>query len=182
MLNALIAKKVLDDIKDSQTYKEGTRTNDLRWKIRLSESNAKLLLSNNSISEDEYWNIVLMINIHDTLKMHAIPGSSIESKFSHSSLAKNFASEYFEDKDILNMIQYHDEPFVLHKKIRKNNSEENKSRVNRLFDTIQNWKLFAMFIVSIGCVPGCSRQPIGWLIYESNKRGVCSIDKNVVIS
>lgn len=180
MLNA---KQVLDEIKNSKIYKDGTKiTVGLKDNILFSESNAKSLLHDKHISEDEYWNIMLMVNIHDTLKMHAIPGSSIESKFGHSSLAKDFASEYFEDEDILNMIKYHDEPFALHRKIRKNNSKENRSRVDRLFENIQNWKLFVMFIVSIGCIPGSSRQPIGWLIYESNKRGVCDIDKKVVIS
>lgn len=182
MLNASVAIKVLDEVRSSQVYGDGTKiTVGLKENIYFSEANAKSLLYDNYISSDEYWNIMLMVNIHDTLKMHAIPGSSIESKFSHSSLAKDFASTYFEDEDILSMIKYHDEPFALHRKIRKNNSKENKSRVDRLFENIQDWKLFVMFIVSIGCIPGSSRQPIGWLIYESNKRGVCDIDKKVII-
>lgn len=187
MLNALVAINVLDEIKSSSIYQNAIKSpkdtgsdHCLKYLIRFAESNAERLLYDKCISDDEYWNIMIMINVHDTLKMHAVPGSSIESKYSHSSLARDFASEYFEDKDILNMIQYHDEPFALHRKKQKK-SIHNQNRLDKLFGSIKNWNMFLMFVLSISCVPGSSRQPIKWLIYESNKRGVCDINKNVVI-
>src|SRR5512138_3400663 len=65
------------------------------------------------ISEQQYWKLKFLIHVDDTFKADAIPDSPILSLRSHASLARRFASEFVEDADLLNMIQFHDENFAL---------------------------------------------------------------------
>src|ERR1051325_11160971 len=66
-------------------------------------------------SEEQYWKLKILIHVHDAFKADAIPDQPILSPNSHASLAKKFASEFTDDADLLNMIQFHDLNFALWK-------------------------------------------------------------------
>src|SRR5262245_32833033 len=73
-------------------------------KFHIAELEANLEKLATRISEEQYWKLKFLIHVHDTFKAEAIPNSPIESPTSHASLAKEFASEFTDDPDLLNMI------------------------------------------------------------------------------
>src|SRR5512145_954240 len=75
----------------------------------LEENLEKLVLR--GISEEQYWKLKFLIHVHDTFKADAASDALILSPDSHASLAKAFASEFTNDSDLLNMIQFHDVNF-----------------------------------------------------------------------
>jgi hypothetical protein len=55
----------------------------------------------------------ILIHTHDTFKADAAEGVAIVDGRSHASLARQFLSGLCNDRDLLNMVQYHDEPRAL---------------------------------------------------------------------
>ena len=84
----------------------------VKYHIAELEENLERLASH-GISEEQYWKLKFLIHVHDTFKAESIPDSPILDPNSHASLAKKFASEFIEDEDLLNMIQFHDVNFAL---------------------------------------------------------------------
>src|SRR5690349_7393597 len=74
--------------------------------IRELENNLEKL-SVHDITEEQYWRLKFLIHVHDTFKREAKKDSAITDAQSHSSLAREYASNFTGDADLLNMIQYH---------------------------------------------------------------------------
>ena len=83
----------------------------VKYHIAELESNLEKLAPR--ISEEQYWKLQFLIQIHDTFKADTTPDSPIESPNSHASLARKFASEFTDEADLLAMIQFHDLNFAL---------------------------------------------------------------------
>jgi hypothetical protein len=128
------------------------------------------------ISEEQYWKLKFLIHVHDTFKAEAIPDSRIESLNSHASLARKFATEFIEDTDLLNMIQFHDVNFALWKQYLATGSY-NFGRFSRLLNMIRDWDLFLMFLILDGCTPGKDRNMICWFIGEVRKHKTTMVDE-----
>src|SRR6185503_14712407 len=120
------------------------------------------------ISEEQYWKLKFLIQIHDTFKADAIPDSPIESPNSHASLARKFASEFTAEADLLAMIQFHDLNFALWKQFAATGLY-NVERFSRLLDTIMDWDLFLMFLIIDGCTQGKDPDKVRWFIAEVRK-------------
>jgi len=67
------------------------------------------------------------------------------------------------------MVQYHDEPFALHRQL-ESNGKYNHDRFNALLAAIRDWNLFLAFNVIDGCTAGKSREPLRWLFREISGR------------
>lgn len=187
-MNADVLKSILTDIKNDQRYKHGTaftiegRNKSFRISDHITslENNLEKLSEKFDITQDEYWALMFLIHTHDTMKMHAVPHAKIHDKFSHSTLAREFAAEYCTDDDLLSMLQFHEEPFAIYRKVIKKRQDFN-IRLDVLLDAIKNWRLFLMFIIIDNCVPGCSRKPISWIIHQANKRSSTKISDDWLI-
>lgn len=127
------------------------------------------------ISDDQYWKLKFLIHIHDTFKAEAVPDSPIESPHSHASLARKFASEFTDDEDLLNMIQFHDVNYALWKQFDTTGSYDVR-RFKRLLRTILDWKLFLIFIIIDGSTKGKDRSKLPWFIDEVSKFKAIDID------
>ncbi|HEX2998117.1 MAG TPA: hypothetical protein VHP14_25050 [Anaerolineales bacterium] len=141
----------------------------------LEENLEKLVLR--GVSEEQYWKLKFLIHVHDTFKADAIPDSPILSSDSHASLAKAFASEFIEDQDLLNMIQFHDENYALWKQFAGTGFYDVR-RFETLLETIQDWDLFLMFIIIDGCVKGKDPVKTGWFITAVRKHRNTVIDES----
>jgi hypothetical protein len=128
------------------------------------------------ISEEEYWKLKFLIQIHDTFKADATPDSPIESPNSHASLARKFASEFTDEADLLAMIQFHDLNFALWKQFAATGSY-NVERFSRLLDTIMDWDLFLMFLIIDGCTQGKDPDKVRWFIAEVRKHKETFVDE-----
>lgn len=150
-------------------------------KYHIAELEEKLeKLASHWISEEQYWKLKFLIHVHDTLKAEAIPDEPIVSPNSHASLAKKFASEFINDKDLLNMIQFHDLNFALWKQFAATGSYD-AQRLEKLLETVQDWNLFLMFIIIDGSTEGKDPEKIRWFIGEVRKYKNTMIDESWVL-
>lgn len=109
------------------------------------------------------WKIKILIYIHDSFKMKSEKRVNIHSEKNHANLAAQFYKTlYPEDKEIYNMILYHDEGYNCWKAFQRGDKYE--SRLLELFQTIQDWNLFLLFCILDSTTPGKSNEPILWLI------------------
>ena len=132
------------------------------------------------MSEEEYWKLKFLIQIHDTFKADATPDSPIESPNSHASLARKFASEFTAEADLLAMIQFHDLNFALWKQFAATGLY-NVERFSRLLDTIMDWDLFLMFLIIDGCTQGKDPDKVRWFIAEVRKHKETFVDETWLI-
>ncbi|MGB0064873.1 MAG: hypothetical protein WBP85_10555 [Terracidiphilus sp.] len=131
------------------------------------------------ISKEHYWKLRVLIHTHDMFKSEAKSGTTITDPRSHSSLAREFLSEYCQDEDLLNMVQYHDEGWALWQQYSER-GVYNRRRFENLLTTIKDWNLFLWFNLIDACTEGKSREPIIWFIEEVNRRLETSVSANFV--
>ena len=128
------------------------------------------------LTEEQYWKLKFLIHAHDTFKADAIPDSPIESAHSHASLARKFASEFSEDSDLLNMIQFHDMNFALWKQFAATGTYDVR-RFSALLDTIIDWDLFLLFLIIDGCTQGKDPDKLRWFMAEVRKHKGTIVDE-----
>jgi hypothetical protein len=131
-------------------------------------------------SEADYWKLKFLIYVHDTFKAEAEPDTPVLNPRSHASLAKGFAAEFTDDKDLLNMIQFHDENYALWKQFARNGSYDSR-RFQLLLDTIQDWNLFLAFTIVDGCTAGKERSKLAWFIDEVNQHKNTNVNESWVL-
>ena len=137
-------------------------------------------LSLRGISEEQYWKLKFLIHVHDTFKVEAIPDSAISDPNSHASLARKFASEFTDDSDLLNMIQFHDVNYALWKQFAATGSYD-AERFSDLLGTIVDWDLFLMFLIIDGSTRGKDRSKLIWFVREVEKYRKILIDEGWVL-
>jgi len=147
-------------------------------KYHIAELGANLeSLAPRGKSEEQYWKLKFLIHVHDTFKAEAMPGSRIPSPSSHASLARKFASEFTDDEDLLNMIQFHDVNYSLWRQFHSTGSYD-VQRLHGLLETIQDWNLFLMFLILDGSTNGKERAKLIWFIQEVGKYKDTIIDES----
>lgn len=131
------------------------------------ESNLEQLVQRD-ISSEDYWKLKFLIHVHDTFKAEAEQDVSILHHRSHATLAREYANQYTNDTDLLNILQFHDQNYVLWKDYLRTGSYDMET-LNMLFDAIQNWDLFLMFTIIDGCTKGKDYSKLTWFIDEVRK-------------
>jgi hypothetical protein len=116
-------------------------------------------------SDEECWKLRLLIHTHDTFKREARPGVAITDPRSHASLAREFLAGHCPDPDLLAMVQFHDEPYALWRKVRFG-GRCNPDRLTALLAAVADWKLFLAFVLIDGCTAGKDREPLQWFLRE----------------
>lgn len=151
----------------------------VKYHIAELEENLERFVSHR-ISEEQFWKLKFVIHVHDTFKADATPDSPILSPNSHASLARKFASEFIDDEDLLNMIQFHDANYSLWLQFHRTGSYD-VQRFNNLLDIIQDWDLFLMFLIIDGNTEGKERSKLIWFVKEVLKYKDTNIDESWVI-
>lgn len=169
-------EKLIEKITTDPRYQEniehgeprpGHPEGKLKYHIAELEENLEALKVR-GISEEQYWKLKFMIHVHDAFKKEAVPGVRILGPLSHASLAREYASQFVNDLDLLNMIQFHDENYALWKQYHATGAYD-VQRFARLLATIQDWNLFLMFLIIDGCTKGKERSTLKWFIKEVSK-------------
>ena len=150
----------------------------VRFHIADLESNLEEL-AQRGISPIEYWKLKFLIHVHDTFKAEAEQDVPHLHPRSHATLAREYASQYTEDPDVLNMIQFHDQNYFmwldyLHK------GTYDVEWFQRLIDTIQDWDLFLMFTIIDGRTRGKDLTKLAWFINEVKKHASTIVDASWV--
>ena len=129
------------------------------------------------ISDEQYWKLKFLIHVHDTFKADAIPDSPILSPNSHASLARKFATEFTQDADLLNMVQFHDVNFALRRQYETRNSYD-EEKLQTLLSTIVDWDLFLLFLIIDGSTQGKDPDKLRWFLREVQKHKKTMIDES----
>jgi hypothetical protein len=130
--------------------------------------------------EEYYWKLKFLIHVHDTFKAEEIKESvPADHPRSHESLAKAFASEFTDDIDLLNIIQYHDENFTLWKQF-KSNGHYDREQFQHLLNTIHDWDLFLVFTIIDGHTEGKDIEKLAWFIGQVRKYKKTLVDETWV--
>lgn len=120
------------------------------------------------LSGREFITLRILIHVHDTFKYWAKRDSAILDPNSHASLARSFLAEFTHDKDLLAMVQYHDENFALWRQFQAN-GRYNKERFEKLIVLIEDMTLFLLFTVLDGYTPSKDHDRIRWFVHEVNR-------------
>ena len=144
--------------------REGHPEGSLRAHLADLERNAAYFLPR--LSEVDGWRLRLLIHAHDTFKPEAAEGAKITDPGSHASLARAFLAEFCpDDAELLNMVQFHDEPYALWRQER--HFRLNRARLDALFSVIRDWDLYLVFLIVDGCTEGKGREPLHWFLAEA---------------
>jgi hypothetical protein len=127
-----------------------------------------------------YWKLKFLIHVHDSFKAESKRNVSALNPRSHASLAKTFASEFTEDKDLLNIIQFHDQSYVLWKQF-KSRGSYNQQDFQNLLEAIKDWDLFLLFIIIDGSTQGKEISKLFWFIDEARKYKKTFVDHSWVL-
>ena len=180
-------KKIVDMVMADRRYmknieygkpRSGHPEGKIKYHIAELEENLEKLAPR--ITKKQYWKLKFLIHVHDTFKADALPNSPIESPNSHASLARMFASEFTDDEDLLNMIQFHDVNYALWKQYNAFDSYS-MERFNRLLETIRDWDLFLLFLIIDGNIKGKDSSILTWFIEEVRKFRVTRIDSGWIL-
>ncbi len=142
--------------------RSGHPEGSIRQHIAELEGNLERLKPKLSI--DEFWRLRILIHTHDTFKPDAMSDVAIIDPNSHASLAMKFLERYVNDRGLLNIVQFHDEPFALWKKHRYGGDYGERKR--QLLETIEDWDLFLSFLIVDGCTAGKSTEPLEWFFAD----------------
>jgi hypothetical protein len=171
-------KDVIEKIKSDPRYKANVEYGKPRnghpegkVKSHISELEANLYKVVSFLTEEQFDKLLFLIHTHDTFKAESEKGVAISHHKSHASLARLFAAEFTTDKDLLNMIQYHDEGFALYRQV-QSGKFYNKERLENLFRIIKDWDLFMMFNFIDNTTEGKDNYSSHWLLQEARKRAL----------
>jgi hypothetical protein len=150
-------------------------------KYHIAELEANLeQLKRRLTNEEDYWKLKFLIHVHDTFKAEAsTEGVPADDPRSHESLARAFASEFTNDIDLLNIIQYHDENYTLWKRF-KSTGQYDSEWLQYLLNTIHDWDLFLIFTIIDGHTTGKDIEKLAWFIGEVRKYKRTIVDESWV--
>ena len=181
-------KKIIDLIKADPRYlrniefgepRNGHPEGKVKFHIADLEANLEILKERH-ISDSDYWKLKFMIHVHDSFKAEAQRETPPLHPKNHANLARGYASQFTDDTDLLNAIQFHDENYDLWLEYSQA-GDYDRERFQNLLDTIKNWDLFLMFIIIDGCTHGKEPAKLSWFIDEVRKYKKTLVDSSWII-
>ncbi len=181
-------KDIIEKIKADSRYQQnieygeprsGHPEGKVKFHITDLEANLELLRERGTVEED-YWKLKFMIHVHDAFKAEAERHSPTQHPRNHASLAREYASQFTDDTDLLNMIQFHDENYKLWKEYSQAGRYDEAGFQN-LLALIKNWDLFLQFLIIDGCTKGKDYSKLSWFIDEVKKYRHTIVDSSWVL-
>jgi len=172
-------KAVLKKIKDDPRYAEGVQYGKPRRghqegsvaaHIKDLEANVEKLQAGKFLSEEEYWKLMILVHVHDTMKYASKKNAPIEDVDSHASMARAFLNGYTVDRRMLNIVQYHDIGYSLSQSFREKGRYNGERLRTAVFSISQEYlKLFLLFVIVDGYTPSKEQENVRWFIEEVQK-------------
>ena len=163
ILQAVISDPRYQERLDWGEPRDGHPEGSIRAHIADLERNLAALKSR--LTSVDCLKLQILIHTHDTFKADAAEGVAIVDDRSHASLGRQFLSALCDDRDLLNMVQYHDEPRALWRQA-QTKGRCDQERFKTLLARIDDWNVFLAFCIIDGCTPGKSREPLTWFFAE----------------
>ena len=177
-------KKIVERVMGDSRYRKNVEFGEPRSghpegkiKNHIADLETNLENLNHRINNQEtYWKLRFLIHVHDTFKADAVSGVQTIDPKSHESLARNFASEFTNDEDLLNIIQFHDENYALWKQY-KSSGQYDVQYLKFLLSKILDWDLYLIFTIIDGYTQGKDIEKLPWFIGEIKKYKNITIDE-----
>ena len=134
-------------------------------RAHLAELEANIDRLRPRLSETDAAKLCVLVHVHDTFKGEAADGARITDPHSHASLARAFLAEFCGDADLLNIVQFHDEPYALWRRVHHGHAFP-RERFDALVALIRDWDVFLAFLIVDGCTAGKGREPLHWFFGE----------------
>ena len=170
--NEIVASKRYSENIEYGAPRRGHAEGTVRAHIAELEKNLEELRLKPGIDYVTYWQLKVLIHVHDTFKAEAKRDSPIMDPQSHASLAKKFLAEYTSDEDLLNIVQYHDVGYAVYRKY-KDTGRLDESRLDEALSKIKDLDLFLLFCIIDSCTGSKGREMIEWFVsYVGTKHSV----------
>jgi hypothetical protein len=180
-------KKAVENVMIDPRYKRnvewgkprpGHPEGKVKYHIAELESNLAQL-KHRLTGKNDYWKLMLLIHVHDMFKAEASKGVPATDPRSHGSLAREFASDFINDKDLLTIIQYHGVSYFLWRQLRATGEYDTKVFMD-LLSIIDNWDLFLAFTIIDGNTKGKDIEKLPWFIAEVRRYKETLVDESWV--
>lgn len=109
--------------------------------------------------------------LHDALKSrvnHALPRTGENH---HAMRARRFAEGYLGDERLLAVLELHDRPYAIWRKLRRTGTLD-EERWQEMLDRIPDLELFVRFVELDTSTEGKDPEPLDWFREELSRRGV----------
>lgn len=122
-----------------------------------------------SLPTELYWQLNVLIHVHDSFKAEAKRDSAILDPQSHASLARAFLAEFTNDEDMLNIVQFHDLGYAVYRKL-KQTGKLDEEKLEHGLQQIKDKDLLLLFSIIDSCTASKGREMITWFVEEVKRR------------
>lgn len=134
-------------------------------RAHIEEVAANLAALRYELGETDYARLLIVAHVHDTFKAEALRGVPILHPQSHASLARAFLAGFCGDTELLNIVQFHDEPFALWRQVRAKGTYD-RARMDALRAAIRNDRLLLAFLAADNATGDKSGESLAWFREE----------------
>jgi len=113
----------------------------------------------------------LVALVHDSFKYQVRERLPRVGENHHAMRARRFAERFIDDERVLAIVELHDRPYALWRKLQRRGKLDERG-FRRMLRRIPDPDLFLRFIELDGSTEGKRPEPIAWLRDELAKRGV----------
>ncbi len=108
--------------------------------------------------------------VHDAFKGDVMERLPKIGRNHHADRARRFAERYTDDQSMLSVIQHHDRPYALWRKMKRKGSLDERG-FTKMLEDIPDLDLFVRFVELDGSTEGKTPDPIAWFRAELIDRG-----------
>lgn len=109
--------------------------------------------------------------VHDSFKYRVREWRPKTGENHHAMRARRFAEQYTTDEALLSVLELHDRPYAIWRRLRRKGKLDER-QLEEMLAKVEDPALFVRFIELDGSTEGKSREPVRWLRDELTRRGV----------
>ncbi len=113
----------------------------------------------------------LLALIHDSLKYRVDQRRPRTGDNHHATRARRFAERHLDDERLLSVIEYHDRPYQLWRRMKRTGQLQEEA-FQAMLEAVPDPDLFVRFVELDGSTTGKDTEPIRWFREELERRGL----------
>jgi hypothetical protein len=112
---------------------------------------------------------------HDSFKYLVNQAHPKSGENHHAMRARRFAQRYTDDELTLSIIELHDQPYAIWRRMRRTGHTDSRAIVG-LLERVGDWPLFMRFVDLDGSTEGKNPEPVRWFRSETLKLTSSNVD------
>lgn len=109
--------------------------------------------------------------VHDSLKFQVEDGRPKTGENDHAMRARRLAERYTDDERLLAIIEEHDRPYRMWRRLRRTGRLDEEA-FEKMLERVSDPPLFLRFVELDGSTEGKNPEPVAWFRDELRRRGV----------